>query len=161
MNLSNEHRLLLHCSRLKMNDTTKSEIHRLVFLQLDWKVFLESARWHGVAPMVFNNLKNIPERHQIPDEIIENLKSDYRKNLIRNTIIFAELDRVLAAFEENIIEVIPKNLSVEETVEKILDFGGIPIVPHLFRNMSGIKKTKLIQLMELREIHIFWLQILL
>jgi hypothetical protein len=90
-----------------MNDTIKKEIHRLVPLQQDWKVFLESARWHGVAPLVFNNLKNIPERHQIPDEIIENLKSDYRKNLVRNTFIFGELDRVLAAFEKHRIQVIP------------------------------------------------------
>lgn len=107
MNLSNENRLLLHCSRLEMNDAVKTEIHRLVLQQLDWKVFLESARWHGVAPLAFNNLKNIPERHQIPDEIIESLKSDYRKNLVRNTIIFAELDRVLAAFEKHSIQVIP------------------------------------------------------
>ena len=36
-------------------------------------------------------------------------------------------------------ENVKKNLSVEETVEKIIDIGGIPIVPHLFRSMSGIK----------------------
>jgi len=40
-------------------------------------------------------------------------------------------------------ENIPRNLTVEETVDKILDNGGIPIPPHLFRNMSGIKKNKL------------------
>jgi predicted metal-dependent phosphoesterase TrpH len=38
---------------------------------------------------------------------------------------------------------ITRNLTVEETVEQILDKGGIPIVPHLFRKMSGIKKEKL------------------
>ena len=43
----------------------------------------------------------------------------------------------------NVRENIPKHLSVEQTVEKILDAGGIPIVPHLFRNMSGIKKENL------------------
>ena len=36
---------------------------------------------------------------------------------------------------------IERELSVEETVEKIIEFGGIPIVVHLFRNMSGIKKN--------------------
>ena len=35
-----------------------------------------------------------------------------------------------------------RGLSVEETVEKISEAGGIPIVPHLFRRMSGIKKEK-------------------
>ena len=39
----------------------------------------------------------------------------------------------------DIKENIKKNLSLEETIEKIIDFGGIPIVPHLFRSMSGIK----------------------
>ena len=43
----------------------------------------------------------------------------------------------------NVTEVIPRNLSVEETVEKILDLGGTPIVPHLFRKMSGIKPENL------------------
>jgi len=36
---------------------------------------------------------------------------------------------------------IQRELSIEETVDKIIDFGGIPIVVHLFRNMSGIKKN--------------------
>ena len=40
-------------------------------------------------------------------------------------------------------EDVDRNLSVEETVEQILDKGGMPIVPHLFRKMSGIKKEKL------------------
>ena len=43
----------------------------------------------------------------------------------------------------NVTENIKRHLSVEETVEKIIDAGGLPVVPHLFRNMSGIKKEKL------------------
>ncbi|MFW6149028.1 MAG: PHP domain-containing protein [Atribacterota bacterium] len=43
----------------------------------------------------------------------------------------------------NVKEDIASGLSVEETVEKIVDAGGIAITPHLFRNMSGIKKEKL------------------
>jgi predicted metal-dependent phosphoesterase TrpH len=30
-------------------------------------------------------------------------------------------------------------LNVKETIEKIIEIGGIPTVPHLFRSMSGIK----------------------
>ena len=44
----------------------------------------------------------------------------------------------------NVKEVPPRGLSVEETVERVIDQGGVPVVPHLFRNMSGIKKDKLI-----------------
>jgi len=43
----------------------------------------------------------------------------------------------------NIKENIQRGMSVEETVDKIIDLGGIPIVPHLYRSMSGIKKEKL------------------
>jgi predicted metal-dependent phosphoesterase TrpH len=39
-------------------------------------------------------------------------------------------------------ENIKKNLPVEETIEKIIDINGIPIIPHLFRTMSGIKINK-------------------
>jgi predicted metal-dependent phosphoesterase TrpH len=48
----------------------------------------------------------------------------------------------------NIKENIPRSLSLEETVEKIIDGGGIVIVPHLYRNMSGIKKENLIKIKE-------------
>lgn len=43
----------------------------------------------------------------------------------------------------NIKEDIEKGLDVEETIERIKDLGGIPIVPHLYRTMSGIKIDKL------------------
>ena len=43
----------------------------------------------------------------------------------------------------NLNKNIEKRISIEETVDKIIDEGGTPIVPHLFRNMSGIKKDKL------------------
>jgi predicted metal-dependent phosphoesterase TrpH len=43
----------------------------------------------------------------------------------------------------NVTENIKRGLSVEETVECIIDEGGEPIVPHLFRLLSGIKKEKL------------------
>jgi len=43
----------------------------------------------------------------------------------------------------NVKKNIPQKLSTEETVDIIIDEGGIPIIPHLFRSMSGIKTTKL------------------
>lgn len=40
-------------------------------------------------------------------------------------------------------EDIPRDRHVDETVDLILDAGGIPVVPHLFRMMSGIKRRNL------------------
>lgn len=46
----------------------------------------------------------------------------------------------------NIKKTIKRNLTVEETVDKVIDLGGIPIIPHLYRNLSGIKKEKLLDI---------------
>ena len=46
----------------------------------------------------------------------------------------------------NVTQNYPRDQPVEDTINAILDTGGIPIVPHLFRNMSGIKKEKLKQI---------------
>lgn len=43
----------------------------------------------------------------------------------------------------NVTQPIPRNLSIEETVERVIDVGGEPLVPHLFRLLSGIKVDKL------------------
>jgi len=46
----------------------------------------------------------------------------------------------------NVKKDIPRSLSIEETIDKILNQGATPIIPHLFRNMSGIKKDKLVKI---------------
>jgi predicted metal-dependent phosphoesterase TrpH len=43
----------------------------------------------------------------------------------------------------NVTKKIQAGLSVDETIERILEDGGTPVVPHLFRLLSGIKKDKL------------------
>jgi len=46
----------------------------------------------------------------------------------------------------NVKETVQRELSAQETVEKIIDLGGTPVVPHLFRRMSGIKQHNLEQI---------------
>ncbi len=43
----------------------------------------------------------------------------------------------------NIKSNVSKGLTIGETVDKIIDLGGTPIIPHLFRTMSGVKEEKL------------------
>ncbi|MEF8848038.1 MAG: CehA/McbA family metallohydrolase [Candidatus Thermoplasmatota archaeon] len=43
----------------------------------------------------------------------------------------------------NVHENIKKRLPLEETIEEIKSKGGTPVVPHLFRSMSGIKEKNL------------------
>jgi predicted metal-dependent phosphoesterase TrpH len=43
----------------------------------------------------------------------------------------------------NVTEPVTRGLPIEETVERVIEAGGEPIVPHLFRLLSGIKPEKL------------------
>jgi predicted metal-dependent phosphoesterase TrpH len=43
----------------------------------------------------------------------------------------------------NVTHPIPRGLPIEETIDTIISAGGVPIIPHLFRLFSGIKKPKL------------------
>jgi predicted metal-dependent phosphoesterase TrpH len=61
--------------------------------------------------------------------------------LVIPSVEISTADGHLLAF--NVTENIQGGLAVEETVERIIDAGGEPIVPHLFRLLSGIKKEKL------------------
>jgi len=61
--------------------------------------------------------------------------------LVIPSVEISTADGHLLAF--NVTENIQEGLSVEETVERVIDAGGEPIVPHLFRLYSGIKKEKL------------------
>lgn len=72
---------------------------------------------------------------------LEALKLKPKDFVIIPGLEISTIDGHILAF--GIKEGIDRSRSVEETVEQILDKGGMPIVPHLFRKMSGIKKEKL------------------
>lgn len=101
-----------------MKDTLK--------LPLQWKEFLSSAFWHGVAPLVYRNLIELPESLIVPPEVIEQLKEAYYATLARNMLLYAELERVLESFHEEGIEVILlKGVALAKTV--YTDIGTRPM----------------------------------
>ena len=93
--------------------------------------YLQKRGLHGMAITDHNTLEGSIKAQKIaPKDFI-----------VIPAVEITTLDGHILAF--NIKNNIQRERSVEETVEKIIDLGGTPIVPHLFRNMSGIKKDKL------------------
>jgi len=43
----------------------------------------------------------------------------------------------------NVREDIPRGRSIEETIESVASRGGVSVIPHIFRSMSGIHEKKL------------------
>jgi len=125
MNLSNENRLLLYCAQTKIPEYTLDQVKKLISLPLNWEEVLKSAFSHGIAPLLYHNLKGIQEGHIIPQEVMDRLKKTYDRNMASNMYLYAELRRVLEAFNEKGVEVIVlKGAALAETV-----YGDIALRP--------------------------------
>ena len=79
--------------------------------------------------------------HNSVDGGLKALKDAPKDFIVIPGLEISTLDGHMIALD--VKETIQRELSIEETVEKIIDLGGTPIVPHLYRNMSGIKREKL------------------
>lgn len=86
--------------------------------EIDWKGLLEDATYHGIAPIIYQNLKEANLK-SIPDYFLENLKAIYYGNVRRNTRYFAELERVLKLLKETGVEpIVLKGGAMAEEVYK-------------------------------------------
>lgn len=86
---------------------------------------------HGMALTDHNTIEGCEHLHKITP-------SDF---VVIPGMEISTADGHLLAY--NVTKKIPSGLSVDETVDLILDEGGTPVVPHLFRLLSGIKEEKL------------------
>lgn len=74
--------------------------------EIDWEYFFLLARRHSVVPLVYLQLV----RHAsdlVPPETLANLKKHYLENTARNTVLTAELCRLLEQLAASGIEAIP------------------------------------------------------
>jgi hypothetical protein len=106
VNLSNENALLILCARQGSYRDNPEKINSLLALQIKWDELLSAAVSQGIAPLVYKNLKDIPEKTSVPDEVIGKLRIVYQGNVARNMYLYSELERILQAFHEEKIDVI-------------------------------------------------------
>ncbi len=125
MNISNENRLLLYCAQTKIPEVMLDQVKNLISLPLSWEEVLESAFWHGIAPLLYHNLKGFQESPFIPQEVMDRLKKAYYRNMARNMYLYAELSRILQEFRKEGVEVIVlKGAALAGTV-----YGDIALRP--------------------------------
>lgn len=125
MNLSNENRLLLYCTKIKIPEDTLNKVKDIVSLPLNWEEVLASAFWYGITPLLYHNLNKIQENNFIPKDVMDKLKKAYHGNDARNMYLYKELKRILEAFCENGVKVIVlKGATLAKTV-----YGDIALRP--------------------------------
>ncbi len=101
-----EHELLLCCSRTTSPPHIAQRIRDLAKPDVDWEYLFLLARRHAVVPLLYLQL----ERHAsdlVPPETLRHLKQQYQENSARNTVLTAELCRILSVFAASGIEAIP------------------------------------------------------
>jgi hypothetical protein len=98
-----EHELLVSCAR---TDAAAVPVREFAARKIDWEYLFLLARRHAVLPLLYLQL----ERHAsdlVPPESLRLLKQHYLENSARNTILTAELCRLIELFARSGIEAIP------------------------------------------------------
>jgi len=98
--------LLLFSTTTKLNPTAKERISRLLSSALDWRHLVDLANFHGVAPLLANNLSNGDFSSRIPSLYLKLLKDAYNQTLFRNLVYSTELEELLSIFNQHNLKAI-------------------------------------------------------
>ena len=124
MNLSAEDTFLLGCERTSMDKAGITKVKEVLNGGLDWNYILETARQHGIAPLLYHHIKETADEN-VPEHVVEYLRTLYNGNVARNMLLYDALGTVLKAFKHAGIDVIVlKGAALAETVYR--DIGLRP-----------------------------------
>lgn len=102
-----ESELLLCCARTEASPQVIARLRELAgSADLDWDYLFQLARRHAVVPLLYLELAR-EASDLIPSSILAQLKLQYQQNSARNTILTAELCRLIELFKQHGIETIP------------------------------------------------------
>lgn len=72
-----------------------------------WQTLLQYMHLHGIGPMAFLHLQSSGLICEIPSDVQKRLAEMYANNLMRNTLVFMELDSIIDACHQRGIPIIP------------------------------------------------------
>ena len=117
MDLSPERELLLACTRSKLTPENRQRIAKLAGGDLDWDQLATVSYGHGIAPLVYHSLVESDAIGLVPVTVAQKLRSSYYANAARNSLLYADLKKLLLALrQEKIAVVILKGAALAETV---------------------------------------------
>ena len=101
-----EAELLVHCARLKIDQTREERISALLDRELDWVRMLALAQRNALVPLLYFHLSRIaPER--VPPERLRELRERFQSNSALNVLLTGEMVSLLELFEQNQIPAVP------------------------------------------------------
>lgn len=118
MSLSPEGQLLLVCAKTHLTGADLAQIGRdLSHASIDWDRLTERACYHGVAPLLYNNLQHMDTPDVWSRNALSGLKRAYYATAARNGLLYQALHEMLHALKTKGIPVIVlKGAALAETV---------------------------------------------
>ena len=101
-----EDELLLCCARTVATPQVVARLRELAAKEIDWEYVFLLARRHSVVPLLYLQLHQYAS-DLVPQEQLQKLKQHYLENSARNTVLTAELCRLIGAFADLGIDAIP------------------------------------------------------
>lgn len=136
--------LLIYCARPNLKPSEIEKIKTLVKQEIDWQKLIETANFHKLIPLLYQNFNNIcPEL--VPNEVLIQLKQQFQANATRNLFITSELIKLLDLFESHDIYAIP----IKGAVLAVCAYGNIALrqfsdLDILVREQDAIKARDLL-----------------
>ena len=114
--IRDEEILLMGLCRLNFSDEMKYKIVALAAVIKEWNYFTRLSTEHGVAALVYHNIKKLGLTEIIPEECLEILHSSYLLNISRNAFHIAGTEEILGLLNKaGIKTVLLKGLALELT----------------------------------------------
>src|SRR5574337_31463 len=101
-----ERQLILNCARQTMAPDLVRRTHDLLTAPLRWDRILPAAWKHGVAPLLYKNVKGVDDAGAVPPEVRQKLFQLYHRTAYHNLHLLGALGQLLARFAETGIKVI-------------------------------------------------------
>ena len=103
---SPEHQLLLVIARRELSPAHQERLHALLEGAMDWPFLIQEANRHGLMPLLFHHLSAYAQ-DRVPSEPFDQLKKQFHANAENNFFAFQELAKILRAFQEKGVPVMP------------------------------------------------------
>jgi hypothetical protein len=98
LDIQDEFRLMLLCTRTRVDPRQQEQIRALTQKQLDWEFILTKVQPHALIPLLYRNLSKFSS-YQVPSSVLQQIEPDYKVNTERNRKNTAQMIRVLREFK--------------------------------------------------------------
>ncbi|MDD5477768.1 MAG: nucleotidyltransferase family protein [Candidatus Omnitrophica bacterium] len=115
--IPSEHKLILLCTRLKINEPNRNEILGLLNGPLNWNRIREFSVRQEILPFLYYNLNRLNLQDSIPQEMFAIMKNYHYSNLVRNSMLEKEAALILKSANSAGITIMPfKGFSLIQTI---------------------------------------------